>query len=91
MKMTYNNSGDEMEREFKKEENVVDAKTTNRYQDLMNHIEKIKQTLKSDYNNMQYIEDESLLDYYTYKIKSDQAQYDYLIKQAKKMETGTFL
>ncbi len=89
--MTYNNSGDEMEREFKKEENVVDAKTTNRYQDLMNHIEKIKQTLKSDYNNMQYIEDESLLDYYTYKIKSDQAQYDYLIKQAKKMETGTFL
>lgn len=80
-----------MEREFKKEENVVDAKTTNRYQDLMNHIEKIKQTLKSDYNNMQYIEDESLLDYYTYKIKSDQAQYDYLIKQAKKMETGTFL
>lgn len=91
MKMAYNNNGDEMEREFKKEETVVDGKTTNRYQDLMNHIEKIKQTLKSDYNNMQYIEDESLLDYYTYKIKSDQAQYDYLIKQAKKMETGTFL
>lgn len=80
-----------MEKEFIKETKVVDGKAINRYQDLMNHIEKIKQTLKSDYNNMQYIVDESLLDYYTYKIKSDQAQYDYLIQQAKKMETGTFL
>lgn len=80
-----------MEKDFRKETEVVDGKTINRYQDLMNHIEKIKQTLKSDYNNMQYIEDASLLDYYTYKIKSDEAQYDYLIQQAKKMETGTFL
>lgn len=80
-----------MEKGFIKEMNVLDRTQVNNYQELMNNIEKMKQHLEADYNNMQYIDDPSLMDYYTYKIKSDEAQYDYLIKQAKKMETGMYL
>ena len=80
-----------MEKDFIKEAKFTDEKSINTYQELMDNIEKIKKSLERDYNNMQFIEDSSLVDYYTYKIKSDQAKYDFLIKEAKKVETGTYI
>ena len=80
-----------MEEEFIKEMNVTNKGQGSSYQELMNNLEKIRRNLEADYANLQYIDDQSLVDYYTYKIKSDQAQYDYLIKQAKRVETGTYL
>lgn len=57
----------------------------------MDNIKITKKNLERDYNNMQFIKDENLTDYYTYKIKSEEAKYDYLIKEAKKIETGMYL
>ena len=70
---------------------VMDRSQVDTYKELMNNIEKVKKTLERDYNNMQFIEDKNLVDYYTYKIKSEEAQYDYLIREAKKLETGMYL
>ena len=69
----------------------MDRKKVDRYRELMSNIENVKKTLDRDYKNMQFIEDRNLVDYYTYKIKSEEAQYDFLIKEAKKMEDGTYL
>ena len=80
-----------MEKDFIKEINVIDRKQANTYRELMNNIEIVKKTLERDYKNMQFIEDRNLVDYYTYKIKSEEAQYDFLIKEEKKMEDGTYL
>lgn len=52
----------------------------------MSNIENVKNTLYRDYKNMQFIEDRNLVDYYTYKIKAEEAQYDFLIQEAKKIE-----
>ena len=64
----------------------MDRKKVDRYRELMSNIENVKKTLDRDYKNMQFIEDRNLVDYYTYKIKSEEAQYDFLIKEAKKIE-----
>ena len=40
---------------------------------------------------MQFAEDRNLVDYYTYRIKAEEAQYDFLLKEAKKLETGMYL
>lgn len=80
-----------MEEDFIKEMKVMDRKDVNTYQELMNNIEKVKKNLERDYNNLQFIEDKNLVDYYTYRIKAEEAQYDYLLQEAKKVETGTYL
>ena len=80
-----------MEKDFIKEVKVMDRNQVDRYKELMNNIEGVKKTLERDYKNMQFIEDRNLVDYYTYKIKSEEAQYDFLIKEAKKLEDGTYL
>ena len=76
-----------MENGFIKEVKVVDRSSVDIYKELMNNIDKIKESLERNYNNMQFIEDRNLVDYYTYKIKAEEAQYDYLIKEAKKVQT----
>ena len=81
----------EVEKDFIKEVKVMDRGKVDTYKELMNNIEKVKKTLERDYNNMQFVEDRDLVDYYTYKIKSEEAKYDFLIKEAKKVETGTYL
>lgn len=81
----------DLEKDFIKEMKVVDQKGVNTYQELMNNIDKVKRNLERDYNNLQFIEDENLVDYYTYRIKSEEAKYDYLLKEAKRIETGTYL
>ena len=80
-----------MEEEFIKEIKVTNQAQASSYEELMSNLEKTKRNLEADYANLQYIDDQSLVDYYTYKIKSDQAQYDYLIKQAKRVDTGAYL
>lgn len=80
-----------MEKDFIKEIKVLDRSNVDTYKELINNIESVKKSLEKDYNNMQFIEDKDLVDYYTYKIKSEEAQYDYLIKEAKKVETGMYL
>lgn len=77
--------------DFIKEVKLMDRNQIDRYKELMNNIENVKKTLDRDYKNMQFIEDRNLVDYYTYKIKSEEAQYDFLIKEAKKLEDGTYL
>ena len=67
-----------MEEEFIKEIKVTNQAQVSSYEELMSNLEKTKRNLEADYANLQYI-------------KSDQAQYDYLIKQAKRVETGTYL
>ncbi len=76
---------------FKKDRNVLDKKKANRYQELMNHLEKVQKNLERDYQNIQFIEDRNLVDYYTYRIKAEEARYDYLLQEAKKVETGIYL
>ena len=73
-----------LEKDFIKEMKIMDIGKVDSYKELMNHIE-------NDYHNMQFVEDRDLVDYYTYKIKAEEAQYDYLIKEAKKVETGLYL
>ncbi len=70
---------------------VIDRSKINTYEELMKHIDKVKKNLERDYNNMQFTEDENLVDYYTYRIKSEEAKYDYLLKEAKKIENGMYL
>ncbi len=74
-----------------KEMKVMDKKSVNSYKELMTNLEKVKKNLERDYNNLQFIEDRNLVDYYTYRIKSEEAQYDYLLQEAKKVETGMYL
>lgn len=69
----------------------MDRSKVDTYKELMSNIEKVQKNLERDYNNLQFIEDRNLVDYYTYKIKSEESQYDYLLKEAKKVETGMYL
>ncbi len=77
-----------VERDFIKEMKVMDQKNVDTYQELMNHIERVQKSLERDYNNIQFIEDRNLVDYYTYRIKAEEAQYDFLLQEAKRIETG---
>ena len=68
-----------MEEEFIKEIKVTNQAQASSYEELMSNLEKTKRNLEADYANLQYIDDQSLVDYYKYKIKS------------KRVETGTYL
>lgn len=76
---------------FIKETNFDEKIKPDNFMTLMENIENIKRTLAKDYNNMQYADDRDLVDYYTYKIKAEEAKYDYLIREAKRVEKGLIL
>jgi len=80
-----------VEKDFIKEIKIVDRSKVDSYKELMSNIEKVKASLERNYNNMQFAEDRNLVDYYTYRIKAEEAQYDFLLKEAKKLETGMYL
>lgn len=80
-----------MEDGFIKEIKITDIAGTDSYEQLQKYIESAKNILENDYKNMQFVEDKDLIDYYTYKIKSEQAKYDFLIREAKKLESGMYL
>ncbi len=52
-------------------------------EDLMNEITKVESSLFEIYNNMQYVEDKDIVDYYVFKLKAEQAKHDFLMKKIK--------
>ena len=55
-------------------------------EDLISQINEIQNSLKNSYSNMQLAQNCHLLDYYAYKIKSEEALHEFLIEQYKKIE-----
>lgn len=51
--------------------------------DIFEEIEISKKKLKAYYENMNFVGG-SLIDYYAYQIKAEQAKFAYLMKEAKK-------
>jgi len=80
-----------MQEKYIKEIKIDAGLESDSYKELMKNIETVKLNLEMYYNNMQMVEDKNLVDYYTYKIKSEEAQYNFLIGEAKKLETGLYL
>ena len=67
--------------EYKREDKFQLKEAT--YSDLLNNIVESRDKLNASHHNLNYVEDEGLVDYYIYRIRSEQARLNYLIKQAK--------
>lgn len=52
-------------------------------EDLIEEIVQVESSLSAIYNNMQYAEDIQMVDYYTFKLKAEQAKHDFLMKKIK--------
>jgi len=52
-------------------------------EDLIEEITQVESSLSAIYNNMQYAEENEMVDYYTFKLKSEQAKHDFLMKKIK--------
>lgn len=71
-----------MREEFIKETKIFDKTEEEHKQNLLEEIENSKKRLIAFYENMNFVED-SLVDYYTYQIKAEEAKYGYLLKIIK--------
>lgn len=71
-----------MHDDFVKEEKVIEKTEFEKEVELIKSIIKTKEELIVNDKNFEYAKGD-LIDYYTYKIKADQAKLDYLIKLAK--------
>lgn len=71
-----------MEKNYIKEFKLNDKSPKEQEKDLIESLLKTKETLKLAHKNFEYAED-SLIDYYSYKIKANQAKLDYLVKKAR--------
>lgn len=71
-----------MYEEFVKEFPVKNFSEEELDKEIIKGILEAKTELLNAHNNFNHAENE-LIDYYTYKIKSEQAKIDYLLKQAK--------
>ncbi len=71
-----------MYEEFVKEISIPNISEEDCDKEIILSILEAKSELLKAHNNFEYAEDE-LIDYYTYKIKSEQAKIDYLLKKAK--------
>ena len=71
-----------MKGEFIKETEIIEKNETQKEKELMRSIILTKKSLEQAHQNFEYAENE-LIDYYSYKIKANQAKLDYLIRQAK--------
>ena len=70
-----------MLREYRKEDKEELKEGT--YADLLNNIVESRNKLNDCHHNLNYVKDEGLVDYYIYRIRSEQSRLNYLIKQAK--------
>ena len=52
-------------------------------EDLVEEISQVESSLFAIYNNMQYVEDNQMIDYYVFKLKSEQAKHEFLMKKIK--------
>lgn len=54
--------------------------------ELISQINEIQSALNNSYSNLQLAENSHLLDYYAYKIKSEEALHQFLIEEFKNLE-----
>ncbi len=73
-----------MREEFVKETKIEDKTEIEKRQDLMNELEFSKKRLLEFYENSNFATG-SLVDYYTYQIKAEQAKYGFLLNQVKEL------
>lgn len=71
-----------MKEDFVKETKIVDQTQKDKEEELLKSIRNSKNNLLNMYNNLNIAEGE-LVDYYIYRIKAEEAKYDYLIKKMK--------
>ena len=71
-----------MREEFVKETKIFDKTEEEHKQDLLNELEASRKRLNAFHENMNFAKD-SLVDYYTYQIKAEEAKYGYLLKRIK--------
>jgi hypothetical protein len=55
---------------------------------LTSEIALVESALSDSYNNLQIVDEEGLIDYYTYKIKADEAKHKYLIGKIKELDVS---
>ena len=53
--------------------------------DLKEEIKEIKSVLLNSYENIQFVSDKGMIDYYTYLIKAYEAKYGHLLKKFKEI------
>ena len=71
-----------MHEEFVKEFKIPELSEEDYDKEIIKGIRESKEALLNAHRNFDFAEGE-LIDYYTYKIKSEQAKIDYLLKKAK--------
>ncbi len=71
-----------MQNEYIREEKIIDKTELEKERELIKTIINTREELKAANENFEYAQEE-LVDYYSYKIKANQAKLDYLIKIAK--------
>ena len=71
-----------MQNEYIREEKIIDKTELEKERELIKTIINTWEELKAANKNFEYAQEE-LVDYYSYKIKANQAKLDYLIKIAK--------
>ncbi|MBP3800825.1 MAG: YaaL family protein [Clostridia bacterium] len=72
-----------MQEEFVKEELIIDKSEYEKDEEIIKNIIKAKRDLENAQKNFEYAQNQDLVDYYIYQIKSNQSKIDYLIKLAK--------
>lgn len=71
-----------MQNEYIRETKIIEKTELEKETELIKSIINTREELKIANKNFEYAQDE-LVDYYSYKIKANQAKLDYLIKMAK--------
>ena len=71
-----------MKEEYIKEIPLINLDDNQADMEIIRSILKSQKELEIAHKNFEYAEDD-LIDYYTYKIKSEQSKIDYLLRQAK--------
>ncbi len=74
-----------MGKRFIKENNIIDQNDNDIKKALKESIIDSKRNLINMHNNLNLV-DGDLIDYYIYRIKAEEAKYDYLIRKVKDCE-----
>lgn len=74
-----------MDNEYVKDSKIIEKSEEEKKIELMVSIMKSKKEMDEACKNFEYAEDD-LIDYYTYQIKANRSKFNYLLKQAKKMQ-----
>lgn len=72
---------------FVKENKIIDKIDIDKLSELKKSIQDSKRNLTNMHNNLNLAKGD-LIDYYIYRIKAEEAKYDYLIKEIKNTENA---